>query len=509
MSFLSTDIDSRGNHRILALLLIFALSIRITFAFITNLTLEDALITFRYAENLAHGHGFVYNLDKHVLGTSSPLWTIILATLKSISNVDVIIISKFLGIAFDCGTITVLFLTLTKISGTRIAIIFALLFCSNPDLIMISTSGMETSLLLFGMAIGISGMMRKNSFFGFGLVIALLTRIDAIIFIGCILAGAFIIERKWAFKQSLFIVCISLPWFIFSIFYFGNLLPQSLLAKSIAYHQSISLSSLSFIGALTPFNNTNPFKIIISCTFIILLCFGIIQISKACKSLFPLIIFFISYCVIFSLSGMLIFRWYIIPPIFISMVIIAYGFDWLYNATRSKYNYAYSPWLVGLIALILIVSSLSIAYHRLEKYKQLQGLEDTFRKEIGLWLNNNLPHGSSVLLEPIGYIGYYAGLEITIMDEIGIVTPQITQYRNGNPGWYHHAIEELRPEYIIQYKYSLDKNISEGTGTKLFETEGQRKWFDTNYQAVQYFKSRNEYPLIEGKEKEYVLFQKK
>ena len=50
--------------------------------------------------------------------------------------------------------------------------------------------------------------------------------------------------------------------------------------------------------------------------------------------------------------------------------------------------------------------------------------------------------------------------------------------------------------------------MSEGTSTQLFETEDQKKWFDANYQTIKSFKSENLYPLIEEKEKEYVLLKK-
>src|SRR5437588_12706743 len=45
----------------------------------THCTIEDAYITLRYAENLASGNGFVYNLGEHVLGTTTPLFTLLLA----------------------------------------------------------------------------------------------------------------------------------------------------------------------------------------------------------------------------------------------------------------------------------------------------------------------------------------------------------------------------------------------------------------------------------------------
>jgi hypothetical protein len=40
---------------------------------------DDSFITLRYAQNLAEGHGLVFNLNERVEGFTSPLWTILLA----------------------------------------------------------------------------------------------------------------------------------------------------------------------------------------------------------------------------------------------------------------------------------------------------------------------------------------------------------------------------------------------------------------------------------------------
>jgi hypothetical protein len=39
---------------------------------------DDAYITFRYAANFARGEGLVYNLGDEVLGTSAPLYALVL-----------------------------------------------------------------------------------------------------------------------------------------------------------------------------------------------------------------------------------------------------------------------------------------------------------------------------------------------------------------------------------------------------------------------------------------------
>ena len=40
---------------------------------------DDPYITYRYARNLAEGRGFIYNPDERVLGTTAPLYAMLLA----------------------------------------------------------------------------------------------------------------------------------------------------------------------------------------------------------------------------------------------------------------------------------------------------------------------------------------------------------------------------------------------------------------------------------------------
>ncbi len=40
---------------------------------------DDSFITFRYARNIASGHGFVYNQGERYLGTTAPFYCLLLA----------------------------------------------------------------------------------------------------------------------------------------------------------------------------------------------------------------------------------------------------------------------------------------------------------------------------------------------------------------------------------------------------------------------------------------------
>jgi hypothetical protein len=60
------------NRSAAFLLFTATVGIRLLVHFLTGYTVDDAFITFRYAENLAAGNGFVYNLGEKVLGTTTP-----------------------------------------------------------------------------------------------------------------------------------------------------------------------------------------------------------------------------------------------------------------------------------------------------------------------------------------------------------------------------------------------------------------------------------------------------
>src|SRR4029077_17355811 len=65
--------DPRGPFLIPLLLLFLS---RVLMLIQTPAAAEDSFITFRYARNLAAGQGLVYNPGEHVMGFTSPLWTV-------------------------------------------------------------------------------------------------------------------------------------------------------------------------------------------------------------------------------------------------------------------------------------------------------------------------------------------------------------------------------------------------------------------------------------------------
>src|SRR3954453_1418522 len=49
-------------------------------------TIDDAFITFRYSRNIVEGQGFVYNIGIPSLGTTTPLFTLLMAVISAITG---------------------------------------------------------------------------------------------------------------------------------------------------------------------------------------------------------------------------------------------------------------------------------------------------------------------------------------------------------------------------------------------------------------------------------------
>lgn len=119
------------------------------FRIYTNICLEDALITYRYSENLALGRGFVFNAGERILGTTTPLFTMILGLLGAILA--------------GLGAGLLIFAILHRLHFSRsISMLAMAIFYLHPDTFWTVTGGMETSLVIFFMVCGLYALSSNN-----------------------------------------------------------------------------------------------------------------------------------------------------------------------------------------------------------------------------------------------------------------------------------------------------------------------------------------------------------
>jgi hypothetical protein len=210
-------------------------------------TVDDAYITYRYARNIVQGAGFVYNPGERVMGTTTPLYTLLMAGLSLLSGSgNYPAISIWVNALADGLTCALLVALGESLSGRRrVGIAAGALYAAAPFSVTFAIGGMETSVFVLLLVLTARLYLRRQAAWALTASLALLTRPDALIFIGPLgldfVVRWFISARRTAalpalLKPALAFFSPLLPWIIFATLYFGSPIPHSIAAKTAAYH---------------------------------------------------------------------------------------------------------------------------------------------------------------------------------------------------------------------------------------------------------------------------------
>jgi hypothetical protein len=411
---------------------------------------DDAYITFRYAENVAAGNGFVFNQGSHIYGTSTPGLTLLLAVWVAmggesltgailIDAVAVALALLFLWWIFDYY----------KIANRNRVIVFILLIWSDK-MIANTMEGMEIAIVLLCMAASFYFLIvRKNPALS-GVVCAFMlwVRIDSAPWIVTMVMALF--WSKLSIKEVLVFSGISalayFPWLVFSYFYFGSIIPHTITAKRVAYGVNISpwwdrfQVLFKWLSPFTPYKHEALAVILAFVT----LSFAAYAVYKNRNILFFQILamyFIIEGAALISLN-MTIERRYFMPLLFVTLILCGIGINRLLTEIASKYYLLLNFTLIGVYTTSAFYFSAPYLYHLREHQKYAYGSHI----KMGQWIAENTPPDSTVFLEPLGYTGYYG--DRYMLDSVGLVTPVVIGLKQAGMDQYDMA-NALRPDYVV------------------------------------------------------------
>ena len=202
---------------------------------------DDAYFTLRSSLNLHYGYGPIWNAGERVQAFTNPLWMFILS-ISSAKNIFSTTI--YCSVIFTCLTlINITYIALKR--NNFIGLLFAIVLLLNSWVFIdFSTSGLETPLSAFIVSsVFINSRFikkKKLNDIRTGLIIGLsyLTRPDLVIltFFDSFLNYFNYFESKKLFYKSIKsifigIILILIPWFLFSIIYYGFPFPSTAYAK--------------------------------------------------------------------------------------------------------------------------------------------------------------------------------------------------------------------------------------------------------------------------------------
>jgi hypothetical protein len=464
----------------------------------TGRQMEDSWITFRYARNILEGNGMVFNIGERVLGTTTPLFTLLLTAPGVILGHEHLqLIGDIASILSCLATAWLIFLSFRRY-GESLALITTGVFVFNPITMWIASGGMETALVVFLMALLWWASNERDIVLSGGTAALLvLARPDTLVWIGLVSLGLLLKTLRsdsptnaWRYlsKWLLAFVLIVSPWLLFAWFYFGSPIPHTLSAKLTidAAHRDISIASVGEVLQLAGIG-TGVWSInsILQVTLFLVGTYFISLKRNVLLWVFPI------YSVVFS--AVLYFGnapfadWYWVPCKWTSMIVVVFGCHYAAECI-GKVILKSDSWIAIPLGVMLISYSAYLTLSSAPHYEAYQQVERQTREQTGMWLRDSTPGNASVLTEAIGYIGYFS--ERPIIDLAGLVSPgvvDLAKTTNSNAQLFSAILRHHKPDYIILRSNEVRDN-AHYHGGNLFESSADWVIFRSKYREIREFR---------------------
>ncbi len=460
-------------------------------------TIDDSYITFRYARNILGGGGFNYNPGERILGTTTPLYTFLIAALGALTGgtrAPFPILAMVVNALADSITCLMLFWVGKNLKAGWAGAGAALVWAVAPFSVTFAIGGLETSLYVLFLtstaAFHLAGKHKTAAAMG---ALALLTRPDALILLGPIALDRMfqiwqdhrhyknslseMLQSAWK-EAAIFLIPTGI-WFGFAALYFGSPLPHSIAAKTLAYRLSAEAGfvrllqhyATPFLGHLT--FGLNWIKIgLILYPFLFLI--GARSSLKANVRVWPWLLYPWLYFATFSIANPLIFRWYMTPPLPVYILVILIGAQNLVSGiTQALKKPMKSKLGLSIVStsLLLIVTILTPTFLELKDWKlhPAHGLDRPAPEMAWYEIELFYHQAAKIVLEDlaahpitapvlaagdVGVLGYDTG--VRILDTVGLNSGESLEYYPLDPSYYviNYAIPpnlilDQKPDYIV------------------------------------------------------------
>jgi hypothetical protein len=406
---------------------------------------DDPFITYRYAWNLIHGLGFVYNPNERVLSTTTPFFTLLLAGFGYIWS-DLPKIASLIG-SLCAGLSGFLFWDITRKWKMEIAGWAGLVLIPVFPLIT-STISSETPLYIALVLATIDAYIHgRYRWTAIAAAILILVRPDGVL-LPLLLGIHFVIWKKerlpWQ-SVGLFVLITAL-WFGFAWIYFGSPLPDTLMAKQ---QQGVMTISQQFAPGLLTI--ARPYAK--SWFYLLEAFFALIGLGWLLfRHQQPLILvaWAFAYFLAYTLLGVTRYFWYYAPLVPAFILMVGSGFQAIYELAiyafrKSRFaTFHFESILFIILAVIWVFQGISTYNQSLATDKRVN-----LYRSVGEWLRNNTGQNTRVGAVEVGIIGYYA--ERPMVDFAGLIQPDValqmrpdTTYQD-TARW---AIRQYKPDYL-------------------------------------------------------------
>lgn len=435
-------------------------------------TIDDAYITFRYARNLLEGNGLVFNPGEPVLGTTTPVYALLMAGLGLVTGggqAPFPTLALCVNALADGLTCWFLIGLAEKVGHRRAGIAAALVWAVAPMSVTFAIGGMETSLFIT-LATATFYFHSSERPVAAALCggLSLLTRPDALLFLLPLalerLRRSLPLGRLNPTRRPVSLsefAAFGLPvatWIVIGTAAYGNPIPHSILAKVAAYRlppeaglvRLLQHYTTPFLEHLTFGTGWIAAGLVL---YPVLFGLGALLVLRSRPGTWPILVYPWIYLAVFSTANPLIFRWYLAPPLPAYFLGIFLGAERLSRDLRRSFPtvvFATAAFLLTLHGWTLHPDhgpdrpAPEMAFIRLE----------LLYERVALDLRDQIAPGQVLAAGDVGALGYYTGARI--LDTVGLISPQSVAYYPLPESMYaiNYAIPpdliaDLRPDYLV------------------------------------------------------------
>ncbi len=407
--------------------------------------LDDAYIHFQFARNLATGHGFAFNPDQPIPGSTSPLWVLLLAG-GSMTGLPLWAVAKLLGVAFLAASAVLAWRLAAGVTMPPTAAVAAgALTALNGRLLWATPSGMEVTLFT---ALSLGALVarpreshpdtsasggRRNQSARRVVLTALLCGLAAQTrpegYLLTVILAVDIMRRvrpAWGLMAvaGLVYAALALPYIVFCMLTTGRILPTTFYAKSIGlgpWTASLAanyLKWLIFYGLLT-----NPAALVLA-------PLGAVVLWRARGWPRAIVAWPLALVVYQALFAPLVYQFgryeMVIEPLLGVMAVVGMARLARGGTPAESLRATMPPLALVLVGALTLNTWSSLYAHSVQEI-------NTMQVGLGRWVASHVPRGAAVALNDIGAITFVG--RHPAIDVVGLVTPRfIALQRESPPG---------------------------------------------------------------------------
>jgi hypothetical protein len=452
--------------RIVSRPLVFAVSLAaflVLAARFIDYTVDDAFISFRYAQNLVDGNGLVFNPGERIEGYTNFLWVVLIAPFLALS-VDAELISRILGLLCGAGVLAAVVRFAPKPPAMPEAVWFApLLVAMCPPFAVWATAGMETPLfaclVVWSAGLALEGAERdvlRPAAAGLAAV-ASLTRPEGIGF-AVVLAVLLLalqggrpgLVRDFGRWWLTFLV-VFLPYFVWRWSYYGDPLPNTFYAKVGSDPAQV----------VRGFRYVHHF-FVESGYWLAMPLVGLLWSGRTAATvvLGGLCVALVGYVMLVGGDGLPMYR-FLVPALPLFFLLIALG-----TAGGVARLGAGRAARIGAAILILgLCAGTALRAYRGPSARSIarSRLEVSAWKEVGAYFAANAPPGASIAVLAAGAIPYFSQLEAIDMlglNDRTIARREMPGLGRGQAGHEKYDVDYVlsrQPTYVVIGVYGLSR----------------------------------------------------